>query len=95
VPKSKSIKKSIPPLHHFLLVFDHRQGRLIKNDQYENSDEAVAAYSRAEREHEGTPDLEIVLIGSDSLETVKRTHANYFTNRSGARKIASRYLKGL
>jgi hypothetical protein len=35
--------------------------------------------------------IEIVLIGSDSIETVKRTHANYF---DGTVTI-SRYLAGI
>jgi hypothetical protein len=40
---------------------------------------ATAEYARLEREHMGKADsIEIVLIGSDSLETVKITHANYF-----------------
>jgi hypothetical protein len=43
-----------------------------------------------EREYEGRVDMEIVLIGSDSLETVQRTHANYFS-----RPAASKYLEGL
>jgi hypothetical protein len=78
-------------LRHFLLVFDHRQGSLVREpEEFTDSSEAVAAYSRTEREYEHSPYMEIVLIGSDSLETVKRTHANYF-----AKRAASRYLKGL
>lgn len=39
----------------------------------------MAEYARLEREHMDKADrVEIVLIGSDSLETVKVTHANYF-----------------
>src|SRR5690625_3280642 len=35
--------------------------------------------------------IEVVLIGSDSLETVRRTHANYFE----AKVSTSKYLAGL
>jgi hypothetical protein len=47
-------------------------------------------YSKIERQYEGDKQMEIVLMGADSLETVKRTHANYF---NGA--VASKYLRDL
>ncbi len=78
-------------LRHFLLIFDHKKGALLRPPQeFEDAQEAIAAYSRTEREYEGREDMEIVLIGSDSLATVKRTHANYF-----AGDVASKYLRGL
>jgi len=77
-------------LRHFLIVFDHCSGELVSREEYEDAGEAIVAYARKEREHEGQQDLEIVLIGSDSLETVQRTHANYFN-----RAVASKYLKDL
>jgi hypothetical protein len=78
-------------LHHFLLVFDHKLGKLVvPPKEFENSQEAIAAYSEKEREHQADKDLEIVLIGSDSLETVKKTHSNYFKPAA-----KSPYLKGL
>jgi hypothetical protein len=50
-----------------------------------------AASIRLEREHRGDDKLEIVLIGSDSIETVRRTHSNYFGNGTGVpfRKLVS------
>ena len=77
-------------LRHFLIVFDHGAGELVSREEYEDAEEALVAYSKKEREHEGQQDMEIVLIGSDSLETVERTHANYFN-----RAVVSKYLKGL
>jgi len=65
-------------LIHFLLVFDHQAGRLIEEIPFEDSDEAVAAYAAKEAEFNNQQLIEIVLIGSDSIETVKLTHANYF-----------------
>ena len=35
--------------------------------------------------------IDIVLIGSDSIETVRLTHANYFTGEAAV----SKYLVGL
>ena len=77
-------------LRHYLIVFDHSKGRLLSSDEFEDAAEAVAAYAATERQHEGREGMEIVLIGSDSLDTVKKTHANYFDPASG-----SRFLRGL
>ncbi len=44
--------------------------------------EATAAYGQLERQHLDDRDTEIVLVGSDSLDTVKRTHAQYFSDSS-------------
>lgn len=66
------------PLVHYLLVFDHDAGELIEEKFFEDADEAVAAYSEVEKCYENRKRIEVVLIGSDSLETIKRTHANYF-----------------
>lgn len=79
-------------IQHFLIVFDHAAGRLVELVKFgEDSDRAVAAYSAKERELEGRDLMEIVLIGSDSLETVKQTHANYFDGSVAV----SKYLAGV
>lgn len=70
-------------IKHFLLVFDHRKDKLIDMREFgEDGDKAVAAYSQMEAEHSADPAIDIVLLGSDSLETVKVTHQNYFTGMS-------------
>ncbi|MFL5797539.1 MAG: hypothetical protein ACJ77A_06350 [Actinomycetota bacterium] len=66
-------------IQHFLLVFDHGAGRLVEEIPFgSDGDRAVQAYAAKEREYGGKRDVEIVLIGSDSIETVRITHANYF-----------------
>jgi len=78
-------------LRHFLIVFDRKKGQLVNTPAtFDDAAEALAAYSAMEREHQGDKDLEIVLIGSDSLETVKQTHGNYFEAPA-----TSKYLKAL
>mgnify|MGYP001149971778 CR=1 FL=1 len=66
-------------LRHYLLVFDHRAGKLRDEPrEFTDPSEATAAYAEVEQEY-GKDDLvEVVLIGSDSMETVRATHANYF-----------------
>ncbi len=80
---------------HFLLVFDHKQARLVDLQEFgSDSESAVAAYAAKERElgELGTDsNIEIVLIGSDSLDTVKVTHANYFDGSAAV----SKYFAGI
>ncbi len=78
-------------LHHFLLVFDHQAGKLVHQEEFTNAPEAIRAYSDMELKHLDERGIEVVLIGSDSLETIRRTHANYFEDV----EPASKYLIGL
>jgi hypothetical protein len=80
-------------LNHFLLVFDHNAARLVDlKDFGTDVKSAMAEYSRLEREHMKDADgVEIVLIGSDSLETIKVTHANYFDGTVAV----SKYFAGI
>jgi hypothetical protein len=77
-------------LQHFLLVYDLTAQRLISQRRFEDGAEAAAAYSALEAENRGRNDLEIVLVGADSIETIRRTHAHYFEPSSAA----SPYLAG-
>lgn len=79
-------------IQHFLLIFDHAQGHLIQEQHFhEDGSAALAAYSEKEREYQGDRNVEIVLIGSDSIETVKLTHANYYDGSVAV----SKYLAGI
>lgn len=64
---------------HFLLVYDHRLQRLVAAPrEFRNGSEAAVAYAELEAEHRNDRDLEIVLVGADSIETIMRTHGHYF-----------------
>ncbi|HTO00093.1 MAG TPA: hypothetical protein VL068_05400 [Microthrixaceae bacterium] len=79
-------------IQYFLLVFDHTAGHLIETEEYgEDSDKAVEAYAATEATFGSRTDIEVVLVGSDSLETVKRTHPNYFDGKVPV----SKYLAGI
>ena len=66
-------------IQHFLLVFDQEQGKLIETQEFgEDSDAAVVAYASKEAQFGDQKRVEIALVGSDPLETVPLTHANYF-----------------
>jgi hypothetical protein len=79
-------------IQHFLLVFDHEKGSLVSERSF-GSDSVAAhlAYADCERAYRDNDLIEIVLIGSDSIETVRLTHANYFDGTVAV----SKYLIGL
>lgn len=66
-------------IHHFLLVYSYGDGRLVHQNEFTDEAKAAQAYTEAEREYrDRLNDFEIVLVGSDSIETIMRTHGHYF-----------------
>ena len=66
-------------LSQFLIVFDHQQGALHQDVAgFTDAADALRAYDAAERHCAEQEHIEVVLIGSDSLDTVRRTDANEF-----------------
>lgn len=83
---------AVAVVQHFLLVFDHKLARLVHEKDFgTNSDAAVRAYSEMERKYRDEPNMDILLVGSDSIETVRLTHANYFDGTASV----SKYLVGI
>ena len=63
---------------HFLLVYDHAAGHLREEQTFRDPELAVAAYAKMEEKHRNEPRVEIVLVGADSIATVRQTHGHYF-----------------
>jgi len=83
---------TLTPMCHFLLVYDHTEQCLIREQRFVDASAATEAYAVAEREAR-TNDmahLEIVLVGADTIETIRQTHAAYFDGSVSA----SKYLVG-
>lgn len=59
----------------FLLQYNRRTGAL---DWQEFDEPSTAMSARMEREASAGPDDEIVVLSSDSFESLKRTHSRYF-----------------
>lgn len=78
-------------LVHFLLVYDRFHEQLVRQTPFADSRKAVAAYEQAEEQYRDERNMEIVLVGADSIETVMLTHGNYFD----AVPSASPYLAGV
>jgi hypothetical protein len=69
-------------LIHFLIAYNRAEGVLVSEAMYRDAHEAAEAYTALELEHKHDSNMEIVLIGSDSIETVRQTHSNYFSESS-------------
>lgn len=63
---------------HFLVVFDRTHGRVLREEAFDDEREALAERFRVEREHRDHPEVEVVVLGADSAEALRRTHARYF-----------------
>lgn len=68
-------------MHHFLLIYSYKDGRLVQQPlEFDDQFEAAAAYTLMEAEYRDVlEDFEIVLIGSDSVDTIMKTHGHYFS----------------
>ena len=76
-------------IQHFLLIYDHGLDKLVSQVDFgADIDSATVAYAEAEALHRNNPRMDIVLVGSDSIESVKVTHSTYFTGE-GKRMIVS------
>lgn len=82
-------------IKHFLLVFDHAVDKLVEVKEFGiDSTAAMAEYSAREKKYSDNLAVDIVLVGSDSLETVKITHGTYF-NDEAEERTAEDFLKAV
>lgn len=80
-------------IRQFLLIMDVGKELTEVRDLGTDYAAAVAAYEAAEAEHRGDSNYDIVLVGSDSLETVKLTHASYFeSSEDELREVVQREI---
>lgn len=67
-------------IQQFLLIYDRKRDELLSHESFGDDVTAAAtAYRAAEIEYQDRPEIDIVLVGADSLETVKVTHSTYFS----------------
>lgn len=69
-------------IRHFLLVYN-RSRDLLDVHEFEDGEEAISAYDAVEREISESPErIDAVLVGAESLESVKVTHSTWFPGGS-------------
>ncbi len=64
-----------------LIVFDKKNAKQVKLEEFDDDREAIEAYNEAEREYEhfdSDSDYEVVLLGADSAGVLQFTHPGYF-----------------
>ena len=79
---------------HVLLVYDLVAGRLVSQEEFSDGTKALARYVEMERNHLRDPKVEIVLVGADSLDTIRQTHASYFSEKMTLEETAKSLLVG-
>jgi hypothetical protein len=65
-------------IKHFLVVYDLAEAKAKVESFGTDYDRALAAYAKAEADFANRDTYDIVLLGADSIETIKRTHSSYF-----------------
>jgi len=66
-------------IRHFLVTYDIAAREAHVDHFGSDYEAALQAYSRAEETYRGRGDIEVVLLGADSIETIKKTHSSYFS----------------
>lgn len=69
--------------HFFLIVSNRRNGESAVEDLGTELTVAMEAYRSREHALANSADFEVVLVGSNSLDALRRTHSSYF-GASGA-----------
>ena len=64
-------------MRHYLVIYNRRAGEIVRHRRFSAAG-ALAARFAAEREFRDEPDIEIVVLGADSWDALKRTHSRYF-----------------
>ncbi len=67
-------------MRHFLLEYNRRSGlnRVVGVFEEAEGKAALRARFASEAKHRGDPDVEVVVLASDSLESLAATHRRYF-----------------
>lgn len=65
-------------MNHYLIVFDRSRSVILRNEAFSTRQAALQARFEAERELGRDSDIEVVVLGADSPEALRRTHSRYF-----------------
>lgn len=76
-------------IHQFLIIYDRKANQLLETRDLGTDPLAAAEiYTQTEHLHENNPHIDIVLLGAESVETLKKTHSTYFQTLSVKEAIA-------
>jgi predicted Zn-dependent protease with MMP-like domain len=85
-----TIVEEVAAMQQFLLIPDHKKRKVLSAQQFDTSEteDAITVYQEAEIENLNNRNWEIVLIGADSIDVIRKTHGHYF----GSSDTISKYL---
>jgi hypothetical protein len=69
-------------MSHLLLIYDRDAGRLVRQETYGTSADAMQARFAAETEFAGKQEIEIVALVAESEAAARITHGRYFLGLS-------------
>lgn len=69
-------------MNHYLIVFDRSKSAMLRCEAFKTRNEAVQARFEVERDLGHNADVEVVVLGANSPEALKRTHSRYFRKLS-------------
>lgn len=70
------------PERYFILIYDVPRRELEVHEFESDYESATEAYTNFERTHRDAPGMEVLLVGADSIDTIKITHSHYFAERA-------------
>jgi hypothetical protein len=76
-------------MRHYLVVFNRREGAIVRFSEFERANDALTARFDAEAEFVEDVDIEVVVLGAASEAALQRTHGRYF---HGVREMANTAL---
>lgn len=65
-------------IKHFLVMYDVSRDAAKVEEFGTDYEAALAAYDEREREYRDRNGVVVVLLGADSIDTIKKTHSCYF-----------------
>jgi hypothetical protein len=66
----------------FVLAYKRSAGRLLEKWEFESYVDAFAKRAELDLRYRTDQDVEIALLGADSLDELKKTHSRYFRSLS-------------
>lgn len=69
-------------MKYFLLEYNKPAEHLVRVDEFPDYGSASVARLKAELRNRRNPDVEIVVLGADAQEDLRRTHGRYFLSTS-------------
>jgi ppGpp synthetase/RelA/SpoT-type nucleotidyltranferase len=88
--------KDQPQAHFYLLILDTEK-RTLQVERFEKwrASEAQAAYDRAEKNSERSPNVQVVLVSVDDLDALRKAYPNYYVDTRGFIGAVEREMKEL